>query len=161
MRTYPDQHLSRVDPQTGRFMKADMDERIALHTRRDPETGCLLWTGATNADGYPIMGKKRAHRAIYEHKVGPIPKGFQLDHKKAAGCRSRACVEVDHLEPVTCRENLMRGDTQAAKNVVKTHCSNGHEFSPENTRMSGTSRKCRECTRQATRAWRAKLEAAA
>lgn len=46
-----------------------------------------------------------AHRMTYEHLVGPIPEGLVLDHL----CRNRACCNPDHLEPVSLRENLLRG----------------------------------------------------
>jgi HNH endonuclease len=47
-----------------------------------------------------------AHRAFYEMHRGPIPEGLVIDHR----CRNRACVNPEHLEPVTRGENMRRGD---------------------------------------------------
>ena len=69
-------------------------------------SGCWLWTGATNNNGYGqirVDGQARyVHRLAYETFVGPIPEGFQIDHV----CRNRRCVHPAHLEAVTQRENL-------------------------------------------------------
>lgn len=70
------------------------------------------------------------HRVVYEILVGPIPDDLQLDHL----CRNRACVNPDHLEPVTIEQNLFRSNlTIASQNKAKTQCKNGHEFTRHNT----------------------------
>ena len=122
-----------------------------------PELGpCWMWTGALSADGYGRWWKdgrnRPTHIFVYEDLVGPVPAGLQLDHL----CRVRACCNPKHLEPVTCRENLLRGDTFAACNAVKTHCPRGHTYTPENTRTYGRSRQCVACQKE-----RAALVAAA
>ena len=84
-----------------------------------------------------------AHRMIYELLVGPIPDGLEIDHL----CRNRGCVNPGHMEPVTHRENLMRGDTVAAANPAKTHCIRGHPYDDENTYRYGSHRYCRACNK--------------
>lgn len=84
----------------------------------------------------------QAHRWSYEWYVGPIPEGFDIDHL----CRVRACVNPDHLEAVTHRENVLRGIGPSAIHAAQTHCIHGHEFTPENTKIrSDGGRRCLAC----------------
>jgi len=89
------------------------------------------------------FGKNKvAHRISYELLKGDIPEGLDLDHL----CRNRGCVNPDHLEPVTRKENLLRGNTIPAKHARKTHCPQGHEYTKGNTFISKSgSRHCRKC----------------
>ncbi|NED52837.1 HNH endonuclease, partial [Micromonospora aurantiaca] len=66
-------------------------------------------------------------------------------------CRNRACVNVTHLEIVTNRINILRGETLQAANAAKTHCIRGHEFTPENTYVKNGGRDCRTCARERQR----------
>lgn len=122
---------------------------------------CWLWTAAL-VKGYARFHDANlrpvgAHRWAYEELVGPIPKGLTLDHL----CRVRHCVNPDHLEPVTQRENI-------ARIPPKTHCPHGHALTPANTyvrkpKAEGLrpSRQCRECARLAANArYRARRESA-
>jgi len=78
---------------------------------------------------------------------------LEIDHL----CRVRCCVNPDHLEAVTHRENILRGNTFAAVNAAKTHCPKGHEYTPENTRIhTGGRRQCIACSRAYDRARYAK-----
>lgn len=78
------------------------------------ENGCMLWLGKPRKDGYAIFSLNRwpilAHRIAYELAYGPVPDGLQVDHVKSRGCRHRHCVAPAHLEAVTQRENIRRGN---------------------------------------------------
>jgi hypothetical protein len=120
-------------------------------------SGCWLWTGYTFRGGYAGIqwnGKTSlAHRVAYESLIGKIPDGLHTDHL----CRIRHCVNPSHLEPVTCAENLLRGDTLNARNANKTHCLNGHPFSHGNTYVTRDGkRQCRECGRRRVREYKAR-----
>ncbi len=123
-------------------------ERIEAKIERITETGCWIWIGSLGHHGYArfsLDDKTRlVHRVIYELLVGPIPEGMHLDHL----CRVRCCVNPAHLEAVTCRENLMRGETPARRNAEKTHCVNGHLLDEKNTYRPPSrpeKRQCRAC----------------
>ena len=115
---------------------------------------CWEWTGGCNKDGYGIFHVQRitarwnrcAHRVAYELLVGQIPSGLTLDHT----CTNTSCVNPRHLEPVTQRVNLLRGNTVNAVNAAKTHCIHGHEFTLENTyrRPDNGTRACKTCMRE-------------
>ena len=81
-----------------------------------------------------------AHRFAIEDLTGtPIPKGMHTDHL----CRIPLCVNPDHLEVVTPRENTMRGlignpltNGGAIFNRQKTHCRNGHPYEGSNLSLT-------------------------
>jgi len=119
-------------PRKGRKPRPPIErtmDRVVFH-----EDGCWLFTGALKPNGYgaveiPGPGPKsvRVHRLVYEHVVGPIPEGLDLDHL----CRVRNCVNPDHLEPVTRSENLRRSPLLSAAALRR------HALNPERVREIG------------------------
>lgn len=75
----------------------------------DTVTGCWVWLRNKDGRGYGVFQRKRkhivAHRAFYEEAKGPIPSGLVIDHT----CFNPSCVNPDHLEAVTNKENVRRG----------------------------------------------------
>jgi hypothetical protein len=121
----------------------------------DRTGSCWLWTGTISRKGYgmfwPTAKGTPAHRWSYEHYVGPIPDGLQIDHL----CRVRHCVNPAHLEPVTSKENQVRSPFNPA---ARTHCPQGHPYDEENTyRHPDNRRACRTCAAAARAAYQARL----
>lgn len=132
-----------------------LPERI--HQKLAIEHGCWVWYGPLDRDGYGRCyikhpRQQRAHRTVWTLLIGPIPEGLMMDHL----CRNRRCVNPEHLEIVTPRVNVLRGDTVTSRNLRKTHCPQGHPYSEENTGYTGRSRWCRTCKRDKDREKRAR-----
>lgn len=121
-------------------MDARLPNHVVKYISPEPNSGCWLWDGAVTNKGYPVTSKLRAHRVVYTKLVGPIPNGLVLDHK----CRVRCCCNPDHLEPITNRENILRGVGVAAVNAVKMVCDSGHSLSDAYVSKKGH-RTCRAC----------------
>src|SRR5699024_862664 len=80
------------DPLIVKYVKyASPEESFEARTMPVTETGCLLWTGASCADGYGYISVDgsviRTHRYAWEREYGPVPEGMHIDHK----CYTRAC----------------------------------------------------------------------
>ena len=113
-------------------------------------TPCWLWTGSLNNRMYgqfSFRGKTTtAHRVAYILFVGEIPDGLCVDHL----CRVTKCVNPGHLEPVTQRENVSRGNAGLHERI-KTHCPKGHIYAGDNLRIHNNSRKCKQCQKENSR----------
>jgi hypothetical protein len=128
-----------------------ISNRIAI------ERGCWQWTGPLRGGyGRAILqggiGRREqlAHRSVWTLLVGYIPENMTLDHL----CRNRGCVNPEHLELVTLRENILRGEGVAARRARQTHCKRGHAFTTENTyRYSNGRRECLTCRRNYRRSY--------
>jgi HNH endonuclease len=114
--------------------------------------GCWIFNGARSA-GYGVLGRAGrgtglayAHRTTYEFFIAEIPDGLHIDHL----CRVRECCNPWHLEPVSQQENNVR----SKRDNPKTHCTHGHEFTPENTGQGKYQRYCRTCKNAYNRARR-------
>lgn len=147
------------------------------------ESGCLLFTGSVNAQGYGTVrydGRATlAHTALWESMHGPRPKGMELDHtchdpracKLGPNCPHRRCLEMDHIELVTKHHNSSPERNNGALQIeiarvaaakckkAKTHCLHGHEWTKDNTSIHPTknSRICRTCQRLAQINWRKRV----
>ena len=131
-----------------------------------PTTPCVLWVGRKDTNGYGrrrIQGREfYAHRLAYEAARGPIPAGLVIDHL----CEAPACVNPDHMEPVTIHENIRRSwpnglpvspHNACEVNRTKTHCRSGHALGGRNLIVKhngdgSQERVCRECRNAGGRA---------
>jgi len=119
----------------------------------EPNSGCWLWTGNIITLGYGTVYLGRipggnsqyeyAHRISYEQYRGPIAPGLQIDHL----CRVRSCVNPRHLEAVTQKTNILRGESMSAQHAKKTTCPQGHPYDL----FGDGSRRCRTCRRRQER----------
>lgn len=116
----------------------------------DTSGDCWEWTGPSSTDlsghlrgsFYANGHRRQATVVVWEHLVGIIPDGLELDHL----CRYPICVNPDHLEPVTHAENQRRGFGPPGLAARKTRCVRGHPYSARNTRIDSRGyRECREC----------------
>lgn len=119
------------------------------------DNGCWEWTaykgkyghGVFYADGRP----QQAYRWAYERVNGNLSSSkIYLDHFKYPNeCIGPSCVNPEHVRPTSSRENTLRGNTLASANLSKTSCSNGHEFTSENTKYDKYgNRRCLACSRK-------------
>lgn len=129
-------------------------------------SGCWEWLGARSDTGYGhfrVDGREQyVHRLSYEHFIGPIPDGLTIDHVWARGCVSRACCNPAHLEAVTYRVNVLRGNGMSARHARQIECVNGHPLSGSNLYIPPRGgRMCRQCQRERNRLTAARRRARA
>lgn len=132
-----------------------MDEKTLMRFWSKVEKtldGCWLWLKGKDTAGYGVFDyhsrSVSAHRFAYEVTKGKINDGLALDHL----CRTPACVNPAHLDPVPNAVNILRGIGQCAQNARKTHCKRGHELSGKNVRHETSAngkpkRRCLVCLR--------------
>ena len=142
-----------------------IDETARFFSKVNSGGVCWEWEGSQTPDGYGRHWIARkgpmAHRWIWEHLVGPIPDGFEVDH----WCQNILCVNPDHLEPVPGVVNRERVKAVSAKIAQenRTHCKWGHELTEANVTLrskANNARQCKLCTRRKNREQYLKRKAA-
>lgn len=132
--------------------REDKFVKFAARVLPDPSTKCWNWIGGISRNyGYFMFGSRTqgtfdttlAHRFSYVMFRDAIPAGLELDHL----CRNTRCVNPNHLEPVTPKENVFRSNSFQGINARKTSCLRGHHLSGYNLIIcnQGKSRRCRIC----------------
>ncbi len=118
--------------------------KIESHITRLPN-GCWEWERKRRGSKYAVMEFDRrprsVHRIMYTFAWGDIPDGLELDHI----CRNQYCVNPFHLEAVTHKTNMERGDFSS---MIKAHCKRGHPMSGDNIyfRPGNGYRQCYACS---------------
>jgi hypothetical protein len=116
--------------------------------------GRLLTASLARTPDYPVVplgngSSARVHNLVLEAFIGPRPTGFVACH--------------DDGDPHNNHVSNLRWDSYSSNNADlvrhgthwqarKTHCKNGHEFTPDNTyiRREG-GRKCKRCAIESNR----------
>lgn len=150
------------------------EQRFFAKVSPPDRDGCVLWTASLNNEGYGQFNFNRkmqkAHRVAYILRFGEISPEVEIDHRchtddvaceSSNECKHRRCVNTEHLELVSHRENVLRGRSPSAVNAAKTVCKWGHPFDAENTYINPNGgRDCKTCRRRHDRKRRSKLETA-
>lgn len=143
---------------------AFLPDRVLAKIVEDPDTGCLLWTGATNQHGYPrvwngvrlvplarwvaieVHGppptpKHQAGHLCHDHQLGACPVGMP------DFCPHRLCGSPHHIAWQTASANILASPrTVASRNTAKTTCRLGHALLRVTVDAAGRhSRHCYEC----------------
>lgn len=117
---------------------------------------CWNWRGEMKKSGYGrfyifLDGYKNAHKRSYEWNSNDFTSG-DTDHL----CRNRACVNPAHLQRISHRENILRGQGIPAINARKKECIRGHPLTGNNLNFYRNRRwrRCRACTSRQNKAYR-------
>ena len=147
-------------PKLGTPWQESLPDQLPRHVKRNirpGDGGCWVWTRSASPDGYgwASLDNKtyQAHRLVYTLIRGAPPSGLMLDHL----CRNRICVNPDHLEPVTAKENLLRSPITPAGQKRCLKC--GGDFSIVG--KAKPQRRCLRCAEEHRRMTRKRKKAAA
>lgn len=140
---------------------APLMERVWRSVDVRGEDECWPWTRGTHL-GYGVIKDgpkvKRVHRVIAASVYGETALvGLVVDHRchttdcQEVLCEHRRCCNPSHLQVITQRENIARGNSTVARQMVATHCSKGHLLDDENTYLYRGGRRCKKCRRVSCR----------
>lgn len=125
-----------------------IQERLEEKLTHEPNTGCILWIGSSDKDGYGKIFYNKRHRrthcVVYELTNGPIPKGHLIQHS----CDNPGCCNIIHLSlgtPLTNMRDKVKKGRLMNQYTNATHCKHGHEFNYINTKNYGGKRACCLC----------------
>lgn len=141
-------------------MKEAILERFHQSISPEPNTGCWYWMNGCERTGYGQFchsGKVwKAHRLSFAHYHRALEPGEVVHHK----CEIPFCVNPDHLQATSQRDNVLLGNAPAAIQARQTHCMRGHELSGENLFVTTDGRRqCLDCSRANARRRYAGLQA--
>jgi hypothetical protein len=149
-----------------RWDKAELREYMLSRCKINHKTGCWEWQarlsgtcktiyryGRIQIQGRDYMATAISLWAFTDRcKVMTGNGGKSLHHLHT--CDNTRCINPKHLYLGTQRDNtndcVKRGRHHQKQ---QTHCIHGHEFTPENTKIStdGKKRSCRTCQRHMAR----------
>lgn len=146
-----------IDSYEGRYEVSDRGRVRNIITGRIlkpwiTDTGYLLVSLYGNGER---PEKRRVHRLVAFAFLGePGP-----DQEVCHGDGTRTNNAVYNLRWGTRSDNMrdaVKHGTHPNAFRGRTHCKNGHEFTPDNTLVKDDGRRCRTCRRNRVRAWRAR-----
>lgn len=130
----------------GLYRVSDRGRFLSLRKRRI-FIGCVDYHGYRRVVICDAGGKSRHIQVqvlVMAAFVGPRPEGMVTDHINAIKTDNR----LENLRYITNAENILRGTGQSAINALRTHCPQGHAYTPDNTRIRRNgARGCRACDR--------------
>lgn len=143
--------------QAAEYGDARLPDRFWEKVYPCPLTGCWVWAGAISKPPGQKPGREYgtfwwgrrnqyAHRVVFAELVAPVK--FEVDHI----CRVTWCVNPDHLQDITHRQNWMRSAAFTVRHAQAQTCPAGHAYDETNTRVvrtasGGAGRSCRACDR--------------